>query len=288
MKQIYLVDDDDDDRLLARQALESVAEEIEIVELTNGYQLLAVLEAAPSVEPAMVLMDMNMPLVNGIEALAALKSRDDWRHIPVVMFSTNENPKFVEKAYQLGVNAYIVKPASFEGYTRMAQAVTLCFLNHYMPRGGDFYTDNDIAKNIVIIEDNPDHAVLMKFLLKKNAPKLNVVFQTSQESAVSYFKSLGEKASAAIDLIILDLYLPDREQGLDLLVWLRSTFMERGIPAVPIIVLSASSHQRDIKASYGLQANAYLTKTAEPAESFSYLTDLCSYWSDTISLPVNR
>lgn len=284
MKQIYLVDDDEDDRMLTRQALESVTEEIEIVEFTNGKVLLTFLEASPSAEPAMVIMDMNMPLVNGMEALSAIKSREDWCHIPVVLFSTSAHPDMVTQAYQLGVNAYIMKPAIFQGYIRMAQAVTLSFLNRYLPQGHSSAVKSAV-KNVVIIEDNPDHVALMDFFIKKDAPKLNVVFKSSQESAVHFFQSLGDKASAAVDLIILDLYLPSRQQGLELLAWLRSTFIEKGTPIAPIVVLSSSSHPQDVSASYGLHANAYLTKTAEPARSFAYLTELCAFWSDTISFP---
>ena len=105
MRKIYLVDDDEDDRMLIRQALESVSEEIEIVEFTNGKELLAVLEDNLSVEPSLILIDMNMPIMNGAEALSALKNRSDLRHIPVVLLSTSESSNFIEQAYQFGANA---------------------------------------------------------------------------------------------------------------------------------------------------------------------------------------
>ncbi|SKC18024.1 response regulator [Dyadobacter psychrophilus] len=284
MKKIYLVDDDEDDRMLARQALESVGEEVEIVDLMDGNELLILLEEALPTDPVLVLMDMNMPVMNGIEALSALKSRADLRHIPVVLFSTSENPNLVKQAYQLGANAYIVKPYTLDGYIRIAHAINLCFLNSYRP-GGHAGLRKITGKNIVLIEDNSDHAALIELFMKNGAPGLNVIHQTSAESAIIFFQSLDKKASAAIDLIILDLYLPTRKQGLDLLAWLRTSYMDQGIPIAPVIVLSSSPHHLDIQASYRHHANAYLVKTAEPTRSFSYLTDLCSVWWDTISFP---
>ncbi|CAG5074795.1 Regulator of RpoS [Dyadobacter sp. CECT 9623] len=285
MKKIYLVDDDEDDRMFARQALESVTKDIEIVELTDGNQLLVVLEKNLCTDPSLVLMDMNMPLVNGMEALSALKSRDEWRHIPVVLFSTSENQNTVKQAYQQGVNAYMVKPSTFEGYIQMAHTVNLCFLNNYPSSSLKLDAAVSAGKNVVIIEDNPDHAELMDFSLKKGIPGLNIIQHSSAESAVSFFESLDQKASAAVDLIILDLYLPTRKHGLDLLAWIQISFASKSIPIAPIVVVSASAHDQDIKASYGLQANAYLIKTAQPAQFFSYLTDLCYCWWNTIVFP---
>lgn len=285
MRKIYLVDDDEDDRMLIRQALESMAEETEIVEFTNGQQLLTFLEESCSIEPSLILMDMNMPIMNGVEALSALKDRSELRHIPVVLVSTSQSHTTIESAYQQGANAYIVKPYTLDGYLRMAHAVNLCFLNIYLPAAQTGTFRNTAGKNVVIIEDNPDHAELMEIFIKRDAPGLNVIRQTSAETAIDFFESLDKTASAAIDLIIVDLYLPARKQGLDLLAWLRMYFVDKGIPIAPVVVMSSSGHQQDIKASFKLQANAYLVKTAEPAGSFSYLTDLCAVWWDTISFP---
>ncbi|MCF0048501.1 response regulator [Dyadobacter sp. LJ53] len=285
MRKIYLVDDDEDDRIMIRQALESVAEEIEIVELTNGKQLLFFLEENPSMEPSLILMDMNMPIMNGVEALSALKNRTNLRHIPVVFISTSENPNFVEQGYQLGANAYIVKPNTLDGYQRIAHAITLCFLNSYLPATRKGPLRKSKGKNVVVIEDNPDYAALMGILIKRDAPGLHVIHQSSAESAINFFESLDKTASAAIDLIIVDLYLPARKQGLDVLAWLRMSFMDKGIPIAPIVVLSSSGHHQDIQASYRLQANAYIVKPADPAGSFSFLTDLCSVWWETMSFP---
>jgi CheY-like chemotaxis protein len=285
MKKIYLVDDDDDDRIFARDALEGVIRDVEITEFTDGKQLLSFLEHSLPIEPVVVLMDMNMPQINGLEALARLKDNPDFKHIPVVLFSTSAYPETVKKAYELGVNAYIVKPVTNEDYIRIAYAVSLCFLNHDSNIDLSVHPETFGKKTVVIIEDNQDQYDLMELSLKQSAPKLKVIHKSTARSSVDFFDSLDKKASAAIDLIILDLYLPTRKHGLDLLTRIRSMAPERGLSTVPIIVLSASGDPQDIKASYQLQANAYLVKTMQPAMSFSYLKDLCYFWQNTITTP---
>ena len=207
------------------------------------------------------------------------------RHIPVVLLSTSESSNFIEQAYQFGANAYIVKPCTLDGYQRIAHAVSLCFLNNYSIGTNSGSLRGAAGKRIVVIEDNPDQAELMEMFIKKDAPGLNIIHHTSAEDAILFFESLDKAASAEIDLIIVDLYLPARKQGLDLLSWLSMSFVNKGIPFAPVVVLSASKHQHDIEASFKLQANAYLVKTAEPTKCFSYLSDLCAVWWDTISFP---
>lgn len=286
MHKIFLVDDDEDDRMFTKQALESVTSQIEITELSDGSQLLALLKENGSDHPALVLMDMNMPKLNGLEALSVLRSTPEYRHIPVVMFSTTTLARAVKKAYSLGVNAYIVKPIHFDDYIRMAHAVNLCFLNQYSEIDPNLIRRPTEAKNVVIIEDNADHYALMELILKKDAPDLNLIHKKTADSALDFFSSLDKKNATDIDLIILDLYLPGRQQGLALLTLIRSIFEGKELSKVPIVVLSASAHPQDIKESYRNQANAYLIKTTEPERSFSYLSGLCYFWWNTISPPV--
>jgi len=286
MHKIFLVDDDEDDRMFTRQALESVTSQIEITELSDGTQLLALLKEDNLNQPTLVLMDMNMPRLNGLEALSVLRSTPEYRHIPVVMFSTTTLASAVEKAYALGVNAYIVKPIHFDDYMRMAHAVNLCFLNQYSEIDPLLIRQPAEAKNVVIIEDNADHYALMELFLKKDAPELNLIHKETADSALDFFSSLDKKNSADIDLIILDLYLPKRQHGLELLTRIRSMFAGKELANVPIVVFSASAHPQDIKESYRNQANAYMVKTTEPERSFSYLSGLCYFWWNTISPPV--
>ncbi len=111
--RIVFADDDADDRLLVQEAFEenNVACKLDLVE--DGIQLLDYLNNNET-NPSLILLDINMPRKDGTQVLAELKSNPQWRHIPVIMFTTSKSPEDVRKCYDLGANSFIVKPSSFQ------------------------------------------------------------------------------------------------------------------------------------------------------------------------------
>ncbi len=126
---ILMAEDDPDDRLLAREALAEsrLASDLQIVE--NGEQLLDYLYRrnryadAPAPRPGVILLDLNMPRMDGREALAALKSDPALRRIPVVVMTTSKAEEDIVRSYDLGVSSFIVKPVTFEGLVNVMQAI---------------------------------------------------------------------------------------------------------------------------------------------------------------------
>ena len=119
---ILMADDDEDDRLIAQEAFEEarIINTIQFVE--DGEELLDYLQrrgayaepdAAP--RPGLILLDLNMPKMDGREALQAIKSDPELRRIPVVVLTTSEAEEDILKSYDLGVNSFITKPVSFDG-----------------------------------------------------------------------------------------------------------------------------------------------------------------------------
>lgn len=116
--RIVLADDDEDDRLMAREAfaislltnpLDEVADGVELMEhlydlLENGKQL-----------PGLILLDLNMPRMDGREALEKIKGNAELRRIPVVVLTTSKAEEDIYRTYDLGVNSFISKPISFDG-----------------------------------------------------------------------------------------------------------------------------------------------------------------------------
>ena len=111
--RIVFADDDADDRLLVQEAFEEncTAYRLDVVE--DGIQLLDYLKNNET-NPSLILLDINMPRKDGTQVLAELKSNPQWRHIPVIMFTTSKSPEDVRKCYDLGANSFIVKPSSFQ------------------------------------------------------------------------------------------------------------------------------------------------------------------------------
>ena len=121
---ILLADDDPDDRMLTMKALEKNRLANELYAVQDGEELMDYLlrrgdytDAEQAPEPGLILLDLNMPRKDGREALQEIKSNPDLRHIPVVVLTTSEAEQDVVQSYNLGVNAFVTKPVTFEGMT---------------------------------------------------------------------------------------------------------------------------------------------------------------------------
>jgi CheY-like chemotaxis protein len=118
---ILMADDDVDDRELAREALAESRVLNDLYSVNDGAELLEFLrhegtytsENAP--RPDLILLDLNMPKVDGREALAALKKDPRLRSIPVVILTTSRAEEDVVRSYDLGANSFISKPVTFAG-----------------------------------------------------------------------------------------------------------------------------------------------------------------------------
>ncbi|XZF13934.1 response regulator [Chitinophagaceae bacterium MMS25-I14] len=116
---ILIAEDDADDRFLLQAAFEEngFAEKLQFVE--NGMEVMDFLHKITSgagkyILPSFILMDLNMPKKDGREVLVELKQQPALRNIPVIIFSTTNNEQEMKRCYELGANAYITKPNSFE------------------------------------------------------------------------------------------------------------------------------------------------------------------------------
>jgi CheY-like chemotaxis protein len=126
---ILIADDDPDDRMLARDALleSKLVNDVHFVE--DGQELLDYLSrrgkyADPASSPtaSIVLVDLNMPRMDGRTAIAAIKSDPALRHIPITVLTTSRSEEDIFRSYALGVNSYIAKPVSFEGLVRVMKS----------------------------------------------------------------------------------------------------------------------------------------------------------------------
>ena len=117
---ILVAEDDPEDRLLARKALSESRRVDDVRFVEDGVELLAYLRQEGAYEapglapvPGIILLDLNMPCVDGWEALAAIKQDARLRHIPIVVLTTSRADEDVLRSYGLGANSFITKPASF-------------------------------------------------------------------------------------------------------------------------------------------------------------------------------
>ncbi|HEY0944544.1 MAG TPA: response regulator [Opitutaceae bacterium] len=127
---ILMADDDPDDRLLAQEAMAESRLRNDFRFVENGVELLdylnrrgAYADPTASPKPGLILLDLNMPKMDGREALRQIRADPELRSIPVVVMTTSREKTDITRAYQLGVNSFIVKPVTFEGMVEVMKAL---------------------------------------------------------------------------------------------------------------------------------------------------------------------
>ena len=120
-QKMLLVEDNDHDAFFVENAMKNIGADADITHVHDSDG------AVPAIEedrPDLILLDLNMPGMNGHDILKLLKNDDATRDIPVVVFSSSEDPKDIADCYAEFANAYVVKPHTLEGYDRFAMNVT--------------------------------------------------------------------------------------------------------------------------------------------------------------------
>ncbi|SEI82719.1 CheY chemotaxis protein or a CheY-like REC (receiver) domain [Dyadobacter koreensis] len=285
-KTIYLVDDDEDDLLLLRQALESVIPGVSIIEIRDGKTLLDMVEKQEEkLNPSLILIDLNMQRMGGIEAVSNLKANPKTHNIPVVMVSTSNDEQVIRGAYEEGVSAFITKPLSHAEYKKIAEAINVCFLNSFSGHDDVLIPDNFKDKSILVVECDDEKWKTMNHGFKSYLHDLNIIRTCNRLDTLNFLTEEWFNLPKPPELIIFDIYLPTRQEGLGLLDSIRYFFLFHSLPAIPIIIFSTSDQTEDIKACYEHNANAYLTKSQDINESMSYFKKLCHFWCSMISVP---
>jgi CheY-like chemotaxis protein len=118
---VLFVDDDADEFYLFNEAIEQSNLQVKMSRAKDGNDLLEILKAGD--QPDVIFMDLNMPYKDGLETLIELKSSEDFKAIPVIIFSTSSNANQINTCFQQGANMYVVKPESFDQITSMVNKV---------------------------------------------------------------------------------------------------------------------------------------------------------------------
>lgn len=133
---ILLAEDDPDDRYLISEALDESQIDIQLYIVEDGEELLDYLHHRGKYEnrvewplPGLILLDLNMPRLDGREALKEIKNSTELRRIPVVVLTTSQAEEDVIRTYDIGISGYIPKPVTFTGLLEVMKAIGLYWLN---------------------------------------------------------------------------------------------------------------------------------------------------------------
>ncbi len=119
---VLLADDDEDDQLLFQEAIKELPTLVHISFARDGEETLQVLRNM-TLLPDLLFLDLNMPILNGLECLQKIKEDPALMGLPVVIFSTSSFPGNINRVYELGAHLYIRKPNDFTTFKRVIQHV---------------------------------------------------------------------------------------------------------------------------------------------------------------------
>ncbi|MES2678566.1 MAG: response regulator [Bacteroidota bacterium] len=120
MKHIFLADDDADDKLLFVEAINDIDASINCIMTSNGHEALTLLKAMNPL-PDLIFLDVNMPVVNGLDCLKDLRATKRYSGVPIVMLTTSST-EFI-RAQAMGANLVLTKPPSFKELKDLLQDV---------------------------------------------------------------------------------------------------------------------------------------------------------------------
>jgi len=112
---IMLIEDDAIEVMKFKRVLKSLSKEHKIIEATNGEDALAYLNKRESL-PDIILLDLNMPKMNGLDFLKIIKNDDILKFLPTIILTTSSNQKDLLEVYKYGIAGYITKPLKYEDY----------------------------------------------------------------------------------------------------------------------------------------------------------------------------
>lgn len=123
---LLIVDDDKEDIYLTEKAFNAHRPDVIFRSVQSAGELFEYLDNAssnggPSELPAVILLDINIPMENGFTILQRLKSHEEFGHIPVCMFTTSAAPQDIKKAYQLGASSFVCKSVSAKGMKELVE-----------------------------------------------------------------------------------------------------------------------------------------------------------------------
>ena len=113
--KVLLIEDDMIEVMKLKRVIASLNLSHKIIEANNGEEALKLLEKKDNL-PDIILLDLNMPKINGIEFLSILKNNETLKYIPTIILTTSNNERDLIECYKIGVAGYVLKPLKYEDY----------------------------------------------------------------------------------------------------------------------------------------------------------------------------
>ncbi len=127
-KMILLVEDDPDHELLTIRALKksNIANDVRVAR--DGEEAINLLLGADAIQPQVILLDLKLPKIDGLEVLRRIRTTEATRMLPVVVLTSSDEERDLVRSYQLGVNSYIRKPVNFNDFAEATRQLGMYWL----------------------------------------------------------------------------------------------------------------------------------------------------------------
>jgi CheY-like chemotaxis protein len=132
-KPILLVEDDKVDTMTVIRALKEIHVTNRLVHVENGEEAISYLRDPESEKPCIILLDLNMPIMNGIEFLQVVKRDDHLKRIPVVVLTTSEEQQDKVNSFNMGVAGYMTKPVDYRQFVEVMRSIDAYWTISEMP-----------------------------------------------------------------------------------------------------------------------------------------------------------
>lgn len=136
-RMILLVEDDPDHELLTIRALKKANVRNDVRVARDGAEAIEMLLGDKAIKPQVVLLDLKLPKVEGLEVLRRIRESDSTRMLPVVVLTSSDEERDLIRSYQIGVNSYIRKPVDFNDFAEATRQLGMYWLvlNECPPQG---------------------------------------------------------------------------------------------------------------------------------------------------------
>ncbi len=268
-----IIDDNETNRMILRKTLSSWGAKVS--ESGDGWHGIAEIERARAIGKPydLVLLDCRMPIMGGFEVAAQLKNKPGLLGITIMMLTSDHRPGDPEKARQLGINSYLVKPVK---RSELRQSICTA-MNHpgkpaapAIPEAKALIAEDQRTLRILLVEDHENNRMFIKAYLKNTPYHLDI----AENGEIACEKFVENR----YDLVLMDIQMPVMD-GYAATRWIRNWEQEQQLDPTPIIALTAHAFKEDMQKCLDAGCVACITKPVKKIKLIEIIT--------TYSVPTN-
>ena len=300
---ILLVDDSPADVWLTRDALSRARLDSNVMAAHDGAEALAMLRRGPT-RPDLILLDLNMPRMDGREFLAEIKADTELKMIPVIVLTTSDAERDASTCYRSQCGCYITKPVTIDEFNHVIEQVSAFWgavvrlparteaamdpAERAGNAGGSpsFHTGRRAAESrpvdVLLIEDQSTHAMIIEEALSAAGVPARLQRAVDGCEALAMLRREGKFAAVPRpDMILLDVIMP-RKSGHEVLAEVKQ---DDDLKSIPIVVLSSADGQVDVLTAYRHMANCFVAKPDSYPRFREAVAALYDFWLTNVRLP---